>query len=161
MTRCFETTLTIDNSGNGPADDIDIQVLFPAICSLVAVADSDELKRFMKPEAPSPPSKPLSHFDSLASRVPYAGPYNRAMIEANKGDKYAAPIITRRPGGTHLFHAHIPRLKHSMKVIVGVVVGAFKSWEVVRPFEASYAISVANHPRLFEGKLVFKIRLQE
>jgi hypothetical protein len=60
-----------------------------------------------------------------------------------------------------LIHAHIERVKHRITRRVGTIVAAIKTWELMQPFEAKYGISVANHPKLIEGKLVFKVRLRQ
>jgi hypothetical protein len=150
-TRMFRIILTLKNEGNGPAEDVDIHVTFPPDFVIIEVQDSDELRTLMDADPPEPPEVAS---DLLMQPIDLSNLGPKAVYEDE-------PELTHIPDGTHVFHAHLRGLKHSMFRQVAVIVAAFKSWESIRTFEAPYRIVDANHPKPFEGKLVIKAALKE
>jgi hypothetical protein len=149
--RLLIISLSLANVGNASADDVDIRIRFPAIFELIGIANSNEVKAFMSPTAPTPPELPQTPLQRATDpKMP--------SLEIAEYAHDETVTIAHEADATHTFHAHLPRLKHLNSIEVSSLYCVIENWEDVRPFEVDFSISTASHPERIEGKLVFKIR---
>lgn len=158
-TLCFD--LWLENSGNAPAEDIDVFLTMPPVLKWVADSDSDAAKPLFRPEPPEPPERP---FPRLLSRDYYlpqispsvlAGQFQRFLAER---DRDKAEVWNEGENG-FCIHEKIRRLKHGELHKVGSFFAVFGNWDDIKPFEAGYTLSASELPERVTGKVPFIVRV--
>ena len=130
--------LALNNFGNIPANDIDIELDFP---DNFIVFENKELDKYYL-EKPEPPIKPSNPFDVSGILNPY---YSKK-----------SNIVKSKSKGKSNFEIHYNNLKHNQKIVLDKLYIHFDKLEL-KNFQIKYRIMVSNIPNLIEGILVLKV----
>jgi PIN domain len=159
--RTIKLTISLNNRGTMPAEDIDVQLHFPDGFELMNLSDLPKAPSTPKP--PDVPSPPLRAFESSFQKVkadwergpifPYITP-----ARVNPPRNVSFPQIFR----TNSFEVevHVNRIKHKVSENFDVICATFDSYDVAGSFEIDYRILAANLPEEAYGKLHVVIRKQ-
>tara|TARA_R110002167_G_scaffold77944_8_gene216082 strand:- start:8378 stop:9715 length:1338 start_codon:yes stop_codon:yes gene_type:complete len=160
-TRSFSFDLWLINSGNNPADDIDISLHFPTQICWVADVKSDEAKPLRRPSSPTPPEKPkpqsnLSpmHSFTMPEITPVSEQINR-MLADREQDRVQ---VNRCQDESFLIEAKIGRVKHGLSRRFGRFTGVIANWNDVRPFQVEWRILASELPEVQTGSIPFILK---
>ena len=143
--RTIKLNIIISNTGNVPAEDIDIFLHFPDGFDVY-----DKFNKPIMPDEPSPPEPPKNTFEMMSSlssimNIPYHG---------------SGPISPRNVSGldirktnSHDVRFKINRLKHNMEIGSDPIYIVFDDFASASSFTIDYSIIAANTPNELEGKL--------
>ncbi len=136
----IEVPFILDNSGNLPAEDLDIWMTFPGDLEV-----SGSIPEF--PEEPEKPRRPESYNDCLSWDMK-AVKFDRSFLNNQK--ELIGPEIE---SSTEIsVHYHLKRLKHGLRYPLPLFV-IFESKQSLHNFQIEYVINVGNHPKQINGKL--------
>lgn len=158
--RAIAFDLWLGNTGNAPAEDIDVFLTLPPSLTYVADAASDAAKPLLRPDPPEPPERPVLRlpggFDAglLGSIRPLSAQIADLLADR---DRDTVEVWRDRDGGSHV-HAKIRKLKHGQHHMIGSFRAVFGSWEAVKPFNADFMISASELPDRVTGTIPFIIR---
>lgn len=141
----FNIQLIIKNSGNIPAEDIDLHLHFPDGFELIESSEKEEY-----PTLPIPPYKPKSAFDFGLSAFPIVTPiYNQ--ITPKTSFKHRSPSIKK----TNSYDVDFSRknLKHGYSEQLEELTIIFDSKSNINNFQVDFELSAANIPEKLVGKL--------
>lgn len=146
----FEFNLVLVNSGNSPAEDIDIHLHFPNGFELI---ETDEMNDDI--ELPEPPYRPKNQFDfgsSLISSSPSIYP----NLNIGSNIKFNSPTIKKTNSYDVDFHRK--SLKHGYPEELESLSIVFGNYEEIKNFKIEYEISAGNMPDKIKGQLnaIFK-----
>jgi len=155
-TRCITFELHLENAGQGLATDIDAIIRFPDNLRWIAEVGSKDAEYFDKElQEPEPPEEPQpfgmdAHLGSLhkVARMP-----DLSNIVRRRDEWTAYATVKRTPDDTCDIHVAVGKLKHGDSVSLGRFYAVFGSWEDVRPFEASFTLSVGELSEKIEGTI--------
>jgi hypothetical protein len=156
--RQIQFDIRLLNTGNTPAEDIDILMHFPD--GFTMFEDKEELP--LPPSEPLPPGQPLSPLQetlkglqgfsvsqALAAQLnpltnfdftPPVGPRNVSRPKIRKTNSYDV-------------ESHVEELKHNFTANLGRFFIGFDSWKSARSFSIDYDLYASNLPDKVEGKL--------
>lgn len=151
QSRIIELRFVILNTGNKPAEDIDIFIYFPDGSKLLS---DDELSE--KPDEPEKPTPPRSLQDTLYGfrnfSIPNLNPIMPRLINTNINSNLpSGPYIKKTNSYDVKFN--VPKLKHNIQITLDPVYILFKSIELAKSFSVSYSILADNLPEPSEGTL--------
>jgi hypothetical protein len=137
----IEVPFVLRNSGNSPAEDLDIWMTFPGDLEV-----SGEIPE--SPKEPERPNRPKSVDDCFSMNL---GAINN--LKAN-------PLINLKElTGPEIeysdlikVHYHLKRLKHGLRNGLPLLV-IFESKQKIHNFQVEYIINVSNYPKQINGKL--------
>lgn len=141
----IEIPFFINNSGNLPAEDIDIWMKFPGDLEV-----SGSIPEF--PKEPKEPRRPESHTDCLSMNME-AVKFDTSFLDGQK--ELIGPEIE---SSTEIsVHYRLKKLKHGLRypLILFVI---FESKQRVHNFQIEYVINIGNHPKQINGKLFVKFK---
>lgn len=146
----FEFNLVLVNSGNTPAEDIDIHLHFPDGFELV---ETDELTDDI--ELPEPPYRPKNQLDFGSSPIS-SFPSFSPNLDVVSNIKFNSPIIKKTNSYDVDFHRK--SLKHGYPEELESLSVVFENDEEIKNFQIEYEISAANMPDKIKGQLnaIFK-----
>lgn len=146
----FEFNLVLVNSGNTPAEDIDIHLHFPDGFELI---ETDELNDDI--ELPEPPYRPKNQFD-LGSSPISSFPSFYPNLEVGSNIKFNSPTIKKINSYDVDFYRK--SLKHGYPEELESLSVVFGNYEEIKNFQIEYEISAANMPDKIKGQLnvIFK-----
>jgi hypothetical protein len=155
--RTVRFDLWLLNSGNTPATDLDVHLLFPPKIRWVAESSSQGAQPLARPKAPSPPEPPKPRFLTELAHS-YMGSFfgSRSWLDTanlptiGRRDEPEVTVHLRANEG-HVVHAKLDRLKHGQGVTLGTFLAVFGDWSEIAPFEVGYTISVTEHPEKISG----------
>jgi rRNA-processing protein FCF1 len=141
----FNIQLIIKNSGNSPAEDIDLHLHFPDGFELIESSEKEEY-----PALPKPPYKPKNAFDFGHSTFPMASSlYNQ--ITPNTSLNFNSPSIKK----TNSYDVDFSRkrLKHGYSEQLEELTIIFDSKSSINNFQIDFELSSGNVPDKLVGKL--------
>jgi hypothetical protein len=153
----------LQNTGNSPAEDIDVFLRFPTSLRLVLEVGEDRAKTMLKPKEPVPPIKPkprsplLPGYDHSAFTLPQVAPIATQIANAMARKRNFVEVFNDDQQG-HCIHGKAERLKHGGWHRVGSFLGVFGAWDQIAPFEAEFTISASELPDKTIGKIPFIVR---
>lgn len=141
----FSIQLIIKNSGNIPAEDIDLHLHFPDGFELIESSEKEEY-----PSLPKPPYKPKSAFDLGHSVFPMVSSFHN-QITPNTSLNFNSPSIKK----TNSYDVDFSRknLKHGYSEQLEELTIIFDSNSSINNFPIDYELSSANMPEKLIGKL--------
>ncbi len=141
----FKIQFVIKNSGNSPADDIDLHLHFPDGLELIESSEKEEY-----PSLPSPPYKPKHAFDLGHSAFPILTPFHNP-ITPNTSLNFNSPSIKK----TNSYDVDFSRnnLKHGYSEQLEELTIIFDSESSIKNFQIDFELSAANMPDKLVGKL--------
>jgi len=141
----FNIQLIIKNSGNSPAEDIDLHLHFPDGFELIESSEKEE-----HPALPKPPYKPKNAFDFGHSTFPIIPPtYNQ--ITPEKSFNINSPSIKK----SNSYDVDYSRktLKHGYSEKLEELTIIFDSKSSINNFQVDFELSAGNMPEKVVGKL--------
>lgn len=141
----FNIQLIIKNSGNSPAEDIDLHLHFPDGFELIESSEKEEY-----PSLPNPPYKPKNAFDFGHSTFPIVTPiYNQ--ITPKTSFNFNSPSIKK----TNSYDVDFSRknLKHGYSEQLEELTIIFDSKSSINNFQVDFELSAGNMPDKLVGKL--------
>jgi len=141
----FDICLIIKNTGNIPADEIDIHLHFPDGFELIESKDKSKM-----PELPKPPYKPKNRLDFGFSSLGALSPmYN--SIGSDSNFNLNSPTIKK----TNSYDVDFYRknLKHGYKDELEELSLIFADFNNINNFKIKYQLSAANIPDKIIGEL--------
>tara|TARA_R110002033_G_scaffold60044_2_gene109914 strand:+ start:7236 stop:8498 length:1263 start_codon:yes stop_codon:yes gene_type:complete len=141
----FSIQLVIKNTGNIPAEDIDLHLHFPDGFELIESAEKEKY-----PSLPKPPYKPKSAFDFGHSTFPMVSSFHN-QITPNTSLSFNSPSIKK----TNSYDVDFSRkkLKHGYSERLEELTIIFDSNSNINNFQIDYELSSANMPEKLIGKL--------
>ncbi len=130
----------LDNSGNLPAEDLDVWLKFP-----IGLEVSGEIPEF--PEEPKKPKRPNSYSDCISMNL---GSIELGSSFLNNQKELIGPEIEISTDIS--VHYKLKRLKHGLKYSLPLFV-IFESRQKIHNFQVEYVINIGNHPKKVSGKL--------
>jgi hypothetical protein len=163
--RTLRFDLWLVNTGNSPAQDVDLELLLPAIFKGVVESTSKTGKMLQsEPGPPEPPEEPTPRFPSAALDFSYVKPLpsvadqlGRILAEREQQKVEVHPFAE----DGFMIHANVKRLKHGDPRLLGTFFAAFRDWSSVGPFQATYTISASEIPQKVPGNVPFIVRKKE
>lgn len=155
MKRSIRFEIQVQNIGNAPAEDVDILLHFPdgfRLCS------EDGLPG--RPEAPRPPKKPRSGFETIAERMSFMP--DLGLMHADMG-RATLPVFKMPRAfaiertGSYDVKDHFSRIKHGDGAVLPEMFLTFDSYASACSFKCQYTIRPANLPGAITGELHFVI----
>jgi rRNA-processing protein FCF1 len=154
--RQIKLSLKLSNSGQIPAQDIDVHMHFPNGFTLI--------EKRQAPSPPSPPSPPrepglfgigreLARIRITEPLIPVLSSVRKPCPEPN----VSSPTI--RQTNSYDFRQHIQRIKHGYTADLAELIVQFEGGAAVHPFEIEYSIGAANVPTQTQGKLTVLVSL--
>jgi hypothetical protein len=160
--RIFNFDLFLTNSGNCPAEDMDVFLILPPPLKLVARVGSEQAKAFMRPVPPAPPERPKPRPllpESYHADFPAVRPIAAQIAEAIANRDRDTVEVQNNGNRGFCIHAKIRRLKHGEQHRIGTFLAFIASWDDVKPFEAEFTISAAELPTKATGKIPIVIKV--
>jgi len=149
--RLIKLRFVILNTGNKPAEDIDIFIKFP---DGFEVLSEDELPK--KSDEPRKPTPPRSLQDTLQSVKNFSIPELNPIIPYDFNPK----INLNLASGPHIKKTNsynvnydIPKLKHGLRLELNPLYILFKSIVLSKSFHIKYSILADNLPEASDGTL--------
>lgn len=141
----FNIQFTIKNSGNSPAEDIDLHLHFPDGFELI---ESSEKEKY--PKLPKPPYKPKNAFDFGHSVFPITSSFYN-QITPNTSLNFNSPSIKK----TNSYDVDFSRkrLKHGYSEQLEELTIIFDSNSNINNFQIDFELSSGNVPDKIVGKL--------
>jgi hypothetical protein len=141
----FNIQLMIKNSGNSPAEDVDLHLHFPDGFELI-----ESSKKEKCPSLPNPPYKPKNAFDFGPSSIP--------MIKSSYSDMTAKTKLNLNPPSikkTNSYDVDYSRknLKHGYIEKLEELTIIFNSNSDINNFQIEFELSSGNIPDILTGKL--------
>jgi hypothetical protein len=141
----IEIPFILDNSGNLPAEDLDIWMTFPRDLEV-----SGGIPEF--PKQPKKPHRPKSYADCFSWDINAIKLDNSFL---NNQKELIGPEIKL---STEIsVHYHLKKLKHGLKYPLPLFV-IFELKQRIHNFQIEYVINVGNHPKQINGKLFVMIK---
>lgn len=141
----FNIQFIIKNSGNSPAEDIDLHLHFPDGFELIESSEKEDY-----PSLPNPPYKPKSAFDFGYSTLPIAPSiYNPIITEPSLN--FNSPSIKK----TNSYDVDFSRkkIKHGYSEQLEELTIIFDSESSINNFKIDFELSAGNMPVKLVGKL--------
>ncbi|WP_167343156.1 PIN domain-containing protein [Nonlabens sp. SY33080] len=141
----FNIQLIIKNTGNSPAEDIDLHLHFPDGFELIESSEKEDY-----PSLPNPPYKPKNAFDIGHSAFPFVPPvYNQ--ITPNTTINFNSPSIKK----TNSYDVDFSRknLKHGYSEHLEELTIIYDSESSINNFQIDFELSAGNMPEKLIGKL--------
>lgn len=153
----IEFRLWLQNTGNAPADDIDVTIDVGDSVFMLYLARSEQVKALVRRPPPD-----RSAEAQAAMRVIQMNPVVHKLDSVAR--QFARPetctsVQSAVDGGSHQIRYHSKRLKHQEWQQIGDLV-AIVCPDKVGPFEMSYRITAANLAKAVEGTIPFIVRLR-
>ncbi|MBG6129955.1 rRNA-processing protein FCF1 [Aquimarina sp. EL_43] len=141
----FNIQLIIKNSGNIPAEDIDLHLHFPDGFELIESSEKEEY-----PSLPEPPYKPKNAFDFGHSAFPMSTSFHNQITPITSLN-LNSPSIKK----TNSYDVDFSRknLKHGYSEQLEELTIIFDSNSSINNFQIDYELSSANMPEKLIGKL--------
>ncbi|MEY8868219.1 PIN domain-containing protein [Meridianimaribacter flavus] len=141
----FNIQLMIKNSGNSPAEDVDLHLHFPDGFELIEGSKKEKC-----PSLPNPPYKPKNAFDFGPSSIP--------MIKSSYSDMTAKTKLNLNPPSikkTNSYDVDYSRknLKHGYIEKLEELTIIFNSNSDINNFQIEFELSSGNIPDILTGKL--------
>jgi len=144
----IEIPFILDNSGNLPAEDLDIWITFPRDLEV-----SGGIPEF--PEQPKKPHRPKSYADCFSWDI------NAIQLDNSHLNNQKDLIGPEIEFSTEIsVHYHLKKLKHGLKYPLPLFV-IFESKQRIHNFQIEYVINVGNHPKQINGKLFVMLKKNE
>lgn len=131
--------LTLDNTGNKPAEDVDVILKFP---NHLKVINKNKLRQIAKTK-PVLPKKPIPNPLGIDYLVPY---YPQSELYRHSYD--VNYIILNNN-----VHFHTKSIKHNQKYDLSPVFIKYEDVKEAKPFKIEYKIQISNLPKQIEGML--------
>jgi rRNA-processing protein FCF1 len=141
----FKIQFIIKNSGNSPAEDIDLHLHFPDGFELI---ESSEKEKY--PTLPKPPYRPKNAFDFGHSAFPIASSFYND-ITPNTSLNFNSPSIKKTNSYDVDFNRK--RLKHGYSEELEELTIIFDSNSSINNFQIDFELSSGNMPDKLVGKL--------
>jgi hypothetical protein len=156
--QCKATVrIYLTNSGNKPADDVDLYIHFPDGFSLYELdSEPDE------PEPPSPPQPPMGVMERVTynlnnMRFPDHMPSVYDGLFPKSTDKLLSSFSLEKTNSYEL-KDHFKRIKHGHEEYLPDLIIAFDSYAAASSFKINYRITAANLPDQMEGEMNVVVR---
>lgn len=140
----FPIYLELLNTGNAPAEDIDIWLHFPDGFLLYNMADYKK-----KPSAPKAPYKPKSRFDHQPMDFSFIHSINRPSMP----DMSSLNTPSIKKTNSYEVEYGFKLLKHNQSIKLKPLIVQFESFEEIKSFSIEYRLMISNVPDLISGEL--------
>ncbi len=142
---------TLKNSGNCPADDVDIYLHFPDGLSLHHLND---LASATAPEPPEAPSISRAIFGKVAFEDPFKCISRLSEISVPRADPPTnVSSLSIKKTNSYEVRLHVGRAKHGHSYDFAKLAVVFESFEMASSFQIAYSLSAANLPESVNGSL--------
>jgi len=142
----FEIEFLIKNTGNTPADDIDLHLHFPDGIELIENSEKEEC-----PKLPKPPYRPKHAFDFETTNYQILPPLYSKIGSHNVTSNLNSPSIKKTNSYNVDFHRD--NLKHGYSEKLEKLLITFNNESNLNSFKIDYKLSSANIPDIVVGKL--------
>ncbi len=150
LSLIFPINLELSNTGNVPAEDIDIWLHFPDGFSLYSYKNI-----VPEPIEPVEPYLPKNMFDF--PRFNFMNLYSPSNIISQNssvlGNMSTSVIPDIRQTNSYEVEYGFGTLKHNQNIRLSSLIVEFSSFTEIKSFSIDYKIMVSNIPNLIEGKL--------
>lgn len=159
--RVFRFSLWLDNTGTLPAEDIDVELSFPADrVDRLSADEGDDEAWYAPPPAPTPPEELRSWMDQL-SRHPVLDPgILRHMTPiperlASELRRVVFPPLIKKDGSYYRVTIRATRLRHNDNIGLGRYIAILPEGVPAQPFPVDVVIRDSTGIAPTEGQVVF------
>lgn len=138
----------LSNTGNAPADDIDVILHFPDGFDVLDVEDLPE-----PPEEPHEPTPPRTEWQRLTEMMNLVSASPRIPLPELKVPDLHRPRPFIKRTGSYEVSCFLRTLKHGFEETLPELAIRFRSADEVRPFHITYMIAARNVPSHTKGRL--------
>lgn len=150
LSLIFPINFELSNTGNVPAEDIDVWLHFPDGFALYNLKESRN-----EPIPPVEPYRPKNMFDypriNFMDLYPPSNIKSISNIQRSKYSDSGVPNI--RQTNSYEVEYRFESLKHNQALKLSTLIVEFSSFSQIKSFSIDYKIMVGNIPNLLEGKL--------
>jgi len=147
----FSIKVVLVNSGNTPAEDIDVHLHLPDGFEVIETSEKEK-----PPQTPQPPYKPKNALDfgmsSGFTNIPSPYHMNEPKVDINLNK----PRIKKT--NSYDVDYSIKNLKHGYSHSLKSLSIIYKNQEEIKNFQIDYILSAANIPEAIRGNLNIKFR---
>ena len=147
----FRFQLWIKNTGNVPAEDIDLVIDIPNVLFTLFPDDTEEAKQLVLPEPPKAPIRPTHFFVDFCVRDHF-GLKELELLKMERIFNNQASVEQSEDGQSFRIRYSTKRLKHHDTANCGTMIAVLAP-DKIRPFEMTYHMSAANLTNLIQGKI--------
>jgi len=140
--------LELSNTGNFPAEDIDVWLHFP---DGFVLCNPEESRT--EPIPPLEPYRPKNMFDHPRINFMNLYPVSNIKSAIQLANFSNSGIPNIRQTNSYEVEYRFGSLKHNQNLKLSTLIVEFSSFSEIKSFSVDYKIMVGNIPNLLEGKL--------
>ena len=152
MKRCIRFTVVISNTGNAPADDVDVLLHFPDGFKLIT-----KERVPVVPDEPQPPYEPISRAQEMIKGVRMQGIRGMPEHLFYRFQPPQSSAFSIKKTNSYNVNNHYQRIKHGDVVRLPEMFLIFDKYETAASFNCEYTIRPVNLPSPVTGQLHFVI----
>jgi len=156
--RIIQFYINVQNTGNSPAEDIDINLLFPPIFNYFK--HDYEISGIL-PQPPEKPRKPRMPFQDSSCENDYVRPINMPGLSYNTripGEPWLK--VYSEPNGGYKLNLCIKKLNQYKHYCFGPIEIMFSSWDVLKPFQIEGNLTSSSLPDKMELKIPVRVEVE-